>query len=137
VEIIGAGPAGLCAAILLKNLSPRIQVCVTEQNPAHATFGFGVVFSDQALDFLQADDPQTHALITPQMERWRDISISLHGETITLDGIGFSAIGRLRLLELLQSRADEVGVERVTAGYRGCRRSGYRRRRHEFAGSPE
>lgn len=111
VEIIGAGPAGLCAAILLKNLSPRIQVCVTEQNPAHATFGFGVVFSDQALDFLQADDPQTHALITPQMERWRDIRISLHGETITLDGIGFSAIGRLRLLELLQSRADEVGVE--------------------------
>ena len=111
VEIIGAGPAGLCAAILLKNLSPDIDVCVTEQNPAHATFGFGVVFSDQALDFLQADDPQTHALITPQMERWRDIRISLHGENITLDGIGFSAIGRLRLLELLQSRAREVGVE--------------------------
>lgn len=111
VEIVGAGPAGLCAAILLKNLSPRIEVCVTEQNPAHATFGFGVVFSDQALDFLQADDPETHALITPQMERWQDISISLHGETITVDGIGFSAIGRLRLLELLQSRASEVGVE--------------------------
>jgi len=111
VEIIGAGPAGLCAAILLKNLSPRIDVCVTEQNPAHATFGFGVVFSDQALDFLQADDPETHALITPQMERWSDIRISLHGESSTLDGIGFSAIGRLRLLELLQSRAREVGVE--------------------------
>jgi 2-polyprenyl-6-methoxyphenol hydroxylase-like FAD-dependent oxidoreductase len=111
VEIIGAGPAGLCAAILLKNLSPRIEVCVTEQNTANATFGFGVVFSDQALDFLQSDDPQTHALITPQMERWRDIRLSLHGEMITLDGIGFSAIGRLRLLELLQSRAREVGVE--------------------------
>lgn len=111
VEIIGAGPAGLCAAILLKNRFPRTEVCVTEQNTANATFGFGVVFSDQALDFLQSDDPQTHALITPQMERWLDISLSLHGEVITLDGIGFSAIGRLRLLELLQSRAREVGVK--------------------------
>ena len=111
VEIIGAGPAGLCVAILLKNLSPRIDVHVTEQNPAHATFGFGVVFSDQALDFLRAEDPETHALIEPQMERWRDITLSLHGQTITLDGIGFSSIGRLRLLELLQSRAREVGVE--------------------------
>jgi len=111
VEIIGAGPAGLCAAILLKNLSPRIDVCVTEQNPAQATFGFGVVFSDQALDFLQADDPETHALITPQMERWRDLRISLDGKTITLDGIGFAAIGRACLLELLQSCASEIGVE--------------------------
>lgn len=111
MEIIGAGPAGLCASILLKNLSPRIDVRVTEQNPAHATFGFGVVFSDQALDFLQVGDPETHALIAPQMERWRDMRVSLHGETITLDGIGFSAIGRVCLLELLQSRARELGVE--------------------------
>lgn len=101
----------MCAAILLKNLSPRIDVCVTEQNPAQATFGFGVVFSDQALDFLQTDDQETHALIAPQMEHWRDMRVSLHGEAITLDGIGFSAIGRVRLLELLQSRAREVGVE--------------------------
>lgn len=111
VEVVGGGPAGLCVAILLKNLSPKIDVRVTEQNPANATFGFGVVFSDQALDFLQSDDPQTHALITPQMERWRDIRLSLHGETITLDGIGFSSIGRLRLLQLLQSRAREAGVD--------------------------
>ncbi len=110
VEVVGGGPAGLCVAILLKNRSPNIEVHVIEQNEANATFGFGVVFSDQALDFLQADDPQTHALITPQMERWRDINLSLHGETITLDGVGFSAIGRLRLLQLLQSRAREVGV---------------------------
>ncbi len=90
---------------------PRIRVRVSERNPADATFGFGVVFSDQTLDFLQADDPETHALITPVMERWSDMVLSLEGQRITLDGIGFSAIGRLQLLRLLQRRAAEVGVE--------------------------
>ena len=89
---------------------PAAQVRVTEQNPADATFGFGVVFSDTALDFLQADDPETHALITPLMERWSDMTLSLLGERVTLDGIGFSAIGRLQLLQLLQQRARQLGV---------------------------
>lgn len=110
VEILGAGPAGLYAAILLKSMLPALRVRVTEQNPADATFGFGVVFSDQALDFLQADDPETHALITPQMERWRNMTLSLEGERVMLDGIGFAAISRLRLLQLLQQRAAELGV---------------------------
>lgn len=111
VEIIGAGPAGLYSAILLKSRMPATQVRVSEQNAADATFGFGVVFSDRALDFLQADDPQTHALITPLMERWSNMTLSLEGERVTLDGIGFAAIGRLQLLQILQQRAAEVGVE--------------------------
>jgi len=111
VEIIGAGPAGLYSAILLKSQMPQARVRVTEQNPADATFGFGVVFSDSALDFLQADDPETHALITPLMERWRNMTLSLEGETVNLDGIGFSAIGRLQLLRFLQQRAADLGVE--------------------------
>jgi 2-polyprenyl-6-methoxyphenol hydroxylase-like FAD-dependent oxidoreductase len=111
IEIAGAGPAGLYTAILLKSAMPATRVRITEQNSAAATFGFGVVFSDTALDFLQADDPDTHALITPLMERWSDMTLSLLGERVTLDGIGFSAIGRLQLLQLLQQRAHEVGVE--------------------------
>jgi len=111
VEIIGAGPAGLYSAILIKSRMPQTRVRVTEQNPANATFGFGVVFSDTALDFLQADDPETHALITPLMERWCNMTLSLKDERVILDGIGFSAIGRLQLLQFLQQRAAEVGVE--------------------------
>lgn len=113
VEIIGAGPAGLYAAILIKSAMPGVRIRVSEQNPADSTFGFGVVFSDTALDFLEADDPGTHALITPRMERWRDMTLSLRGERIVLDGIGFSAIGRLDLLQLLQRRARELGVETI------------------------
>lgn len=90
IEIIGAGPAGLYTAILLKSAMPATRVRVTEQNPTDATFDFGVVFSDTALDFLQADDPETHALITPFMERWSEMSLSLRGERITLNATNCS-----------------------------------------------
>ena len=113
VEIIGAGPAGLYTAILLKRSMPDAHVIVREQNPRNATFGFGVVFSDQALGFLNADDPETHELITPHMERWQNMTLNLAGETVVIDGIGFSALGRLQLLSILQSRAEQAGVELV------------------------
>lgn len=111
IDIIGGGPAGLYCGMLLKRQQPAARVRVIEQNQAGATFGFGVVFSDRALDFLKKDDPETHDLIMPAMERWQDMTLVHRGETITLDGIGFAAIGRLQLLEFLQTRAHAVGVE--------------------------
>ena len=111
VEVIGGGPAGLHVATLLKEAAPDARVRVTEQNPADATFGFGVVFSDQALDFLRADDAATHDAITPHMERWRNMTLVHRGERVVIDGVGFAAIGRLHLLRLLQRRAAEAGVE--------------------------
>jgi len=110
VSILGAGPAGLYAAILLKRRRADLEVRVFEQNPPDATFGFGVVFSDRALAFLADDDPETAALIEPEMERWSDITVVHRGERIAIDGVGFSAIGRLELLALLQQRAAELGV---------------------------
>ena len=44
------------------------------------------------------------------METWRDITVVHRGETIVIDGVGFSAIGRLELLQLLQQRARTAGV---------------------------
>ncbi len=111
VEIVGAGPAGLYTAILLRRHFPDLQVRVTEQNPQGATFGFGVVFSDQALDFLQADDPDTHQLATPHMQRWQNMTLNHPKGQITLDGVGFASIGRLELIEILRKRADALGVE--------------------------
>ncbi|MEM8794602.1 MAG: FAD-dependent monooxygenase [Pseudomonadota bacterium] len=110
VNVLGAGPAGLYAAILLKRLKPDIALRVFEQNPPNATFGFGVVFSDTALDFLRADDAETADLIEPAMKRWTDIVINHKGERIAIDGIGFAGIGRLELINLLQKRASELGI---------------------------
>jgi 2-polyprenyl-6-methoxyphenol hydroxylase-like FAD-dependent oxidoreductase len=111
IAILGAGPAGLYLAYLLKRRRPDAQVRVIEQNPANATFGFGVVFSDRALDFLREDDPNTYAAITPQMESWQDMTLVIRNERVVIDGIGFAAIGRLKLLQLLQERACSVGVD--------------------------
>ena len=113
IAILGAGPAGLYLAYLIKRRQPDADVSVFEQNAADATFGFGVVFSDKALDFLREDDPQTHAAIAPHMESWNDITLVHRGEQVVIDGVGFAAIGRLKLLQLLQARVASVGVEPV------------------------
>ncbi len=113
IAILGAGPAGLYLAYLIKRRQPGTDVTVIEQNPADATFGFGVVFSDRALEFLREDDPETYRAIVPHMESWNDIAIVHRGERVVIDGIGFAAIGRLKLLELLQARARSVGVEPI------------------------
>jgi 2-polyprenyl-6-methoxyphenol hydroxylase-like FAD-dependent oxidoreductase len=111
IAILGAGPAGLYLAYLIKRRRPDADITLLEQNPADATFGFGVVFSDRALEFLKDDDPETYAAIAPQMESWNDITVVHRNERTTIDGIGFAAIGRLKLLQLLQARVRAVGIE--------------------------
>jgi 2-polyprenyl-6-methoxyphenol hydroxylase-like FAD-dependent oxidoreductase len=101
----------LCFSYLWKKRHPEAAVTLFEQNSRDATFGFGVVFSDRAMDFLRADDPETADLITAGMETWSDIALVHRGERIAIDGVGFSAIGRLDLLQLLQGQARAVGVD--------------------------
>jgi 2-polyprenyl-6-methoxyphenol hydroxylase-like FAD-dependent oxidoreductase len=110
IAIIGGGPAGLYFAYLWKTRHPDAQIDLFEQNVADATFGFGVVFSERALDFMRQDDPETAEAITPHMEAWRDIKLVHRGEEIVIDGVGFSGIGRLEFLKLLQGRMFRAGV---------------------------
>ena len=111
VAVVGGGPAGLFFAYLWKKRHPEAKVRVIEQNPADVTWGFGVVFSDRALDFLRADAPEIIDVIVPRMESWQNMTIDLRGQRIEIDGVGFSAIGRLPLLQLLQSQAYAVGAD--------------------------
>ena len=110
ILVAGGGPAGLYFSYLAKRRHPEWQIRVVEQNPPDATFGFGVVFSDRALEFLQADDPTTYALITPELQAWVDLHVVHRGERHVIDGIGFAAIGRLHFLRLMQRQAASVGV---------------------------
>jgi len=110
ILVAGAGPAGLYFAYLAKRRHPQWRLRVLEQNAAGSTFGFGVVFSDRALEFLRGDDPETYEAITPQMEQWTDLAVVHRGAPVVIDGVGFSAIGRLKFLRLMQERAASVGV---------------------------
>jgi 2-polyprenyl-6-methoxyphenol hydroxylase-like FAD-dependent oxidoreductase len=110
ILIVGAGPAGLYLGYLLRRQQPDAEVRIVEQNPPDSTFGFGVVFSERALEFLREDDAETHDLIAPAMETWTDLTVVHRGEPVRIDGIGFAAIGRLELLRLLRRRAASQGV---------------------------
>ncbi len=111
VLIVGAGPAGLYLAYLLKRSKLDVEIDVFEQNPPDATFGFGLVFSARALEFLKDEDPDTHAAIGPALECWNDSILVHKGREIRIDGMGYTGIGRLRLLEILQARVRSVGIE--------------------------
>jgi len=110
IAVIGGGPGGLYFSYLWKKRHPEARIDLFEQNPAGATWGFGVVFSEQALEFLRADDPDTVDAIAPKMESWKNITLSLRGESVEIDGVGFSSIGRLELLGILQARAASAGA---------------------------
>ena len=110
VEIVGAGPAGLYLAILLKKLDRGADIRVLERNAPDATFGFGVVFSEETLGALHDADPETHLEITDTFARWDRVDIRYRGREVVSRGHSFSAIARKRLLEILQARCVEVGV---------------------------
>jgi len=110
IACVGAGPAGLYFALLMKRHDPSHQVTVFERNGAGDTFGWGVVFSDQTLSSLQRADALTAAQILDAFNHWDDIEIHFKGRAIRSSGHGFCGIGRHRLLRILQTRAIELGV---------------------------
>ncbi len=110
INIVGAGPAGLLFALLIKRRHPAWRINVFEQNPPDATFGFGVVFSLNALAFLERDVPDFHALLLPRLESWPMQRIVHRDERVDIDGNGFSAIGRLELNQFLDGLCRVAGV---------------------------
>lgn len=113
--VLGAGPAGLLFAYLAKRRQPKWQVEVFEQNPADATFGFGVVFSEGGLGFLERDAPQFYEALLPRLESWPMQRIVHRDQRVDIDGNGFSAIARLELNTFLKTLAEAAGV-RITYG---------------------
>jgi 2-polyprenyl-6-methoxyphenol hydroxylase-like FAD-dependent oxidoreductase len=111
IAVVGAGPAGLFFALLMKRQRPGDDIVVIEQNPRDATFGFGVVFSQGALEFLARDEPGMHARLSAAMETWPIQRIVHRDVKVDIDGNGFSGIARLQLLQILQDACESAGLK--------------------------
>lgn len=113
IVCLGGGPAGLYFAISMKLRDPAHEIVVVERNKAGDTFGWGVVFSDQTLANLAANDHVSTATIAASLAHWDDIEVVVGEHRERSTGHGFIGIGRKRLLNILQDRARELGVELV------------------------
>jgi anthraniloyl-CoA monooxygenase len=109
----GGGPAGLYFAIQMMRRDPSHRITVIERNRRHDTFGWGVVFSDETLRNLEGADPASTREILDSFAHWDDIDIHFKGRVITSGGHGFCGIERRHLLNILQCRAEALGVELV------------------------
>jgi anthraniloyl-CoA monooxygenase len=104
IAVVGGGPAGLYFALLVKRRFRDREVTVFEQNPRDATYGWGVVFS--TISFLQELDPQFF--------KSADYMEFIHrGEVVKLDHNPFYRVARIDLLQNLEARCTQAGVQVV------------------------
>jgi anthraniloyl-CoA monooxygenase len=111
--VVGGGPAGLYFALLAKKANPQDQITVIERNPPDATFGWGVVFSEETLGSLRDADFESYDQISNSFARWNAIDIYFRNTRIRSRGHVFTGISRKVLLNILQRRAGQLGVELV------------------------
>ncbi len=111
IEILGGGPAGLYSAILIKKSFPQAVIRVMERNRADDTFGFGIVLSDATLANLRQADEPSYRDIAANFAYWDDIYVHYKDSVMKSGGHGFSGLLRLKLLNILQTRAAQLGVE--------------------------
>ncbi|RZJ67330.1 MAG: bifunctional salicylyl-CoA 5-hydroxylase/oxidoreductase [Flavobacterium sp.] len=110
ITVIGGGPGGLYFSILLKKTIPDAQIDIYERNKSDDAFGFGVVFSDETLSEFLSRDPKSYELIRSKFAYWDDLDVARDGEIVRITGNGFCGCSRKTLLQLLQQRCAEEGV---------------------------
>jgi anthraniloyl-CoA monooxygenase len=110
INILGGGPAGLYFAILMKKEYPDCLINIYERGPRDATWGFGVVFSDDTMNGFLEYDAISFQQIVESFEYWDKIKTYVHGKCIVSGGHGFCGMSRLKLLNILHERCDDLGV---------------------------
>ena len=101
IVCIGAGPAGLFFSILMKKAFPDVTIEIYERNRADDTFGWGVVFSDETLDNIEAADPESFAEVRRNFAYWDRIETYYADTCVTSSGHGFCGLSRKKLLMIL------------------------------------
>ena len=113
IVTLGAGPAGLYSALLLKKLDSNHEITILERNPRGATYGWGVVFSDQTLNAFREADYTTYTQITAQFVVWEAIDLWYRGQLVRCGGHGFAgnpALDGHDQFVAIQLRGAQVGA---------------------------
>ena len=111
IRIIGGGPAGLLYAYLMKRDDPSHDILVLERDPEHATYGWGVVFSDVALNFVRDIAPEVYESMTRNQVVFDEMAV-IHQDThVTLAHNTFHRMARIDLLKALHEKCRDVGVD--------------------------
>lgn len=110
IAVIGAGPAGLYFSILIKKLLPDVKITIVEQNSRDVTFGFGVAYSGDALNFLKNYDPMIYATILDHSIRWDSVTVMLNNESTAIEVAPFLSFPRIKLLKLLDAQLAGIGI---------------------------
>jgi 2-polyprenyl-6-methoxyphenol hydroxylase-like FAD-dependent oxidoreductase len=111
IGIIGGGPAGLFFAYLMKRQDARHRIRVVERDPADATYGWGVVFTDIALAFVRDVAPELYAAMTRHQEVHDAMRIVHRGRAVALANNTFHRMARIDLLRTLRRYCADLGVE--------------------------
>ncbi len=110
IGIVGGGPAGLFFARLMKRHDGGHDIRIIERDPADATYGWGVVFSDVALAFVRDVDPELHGALAREQEVHAEMRIVHRGQAVTLANNTFHRMARLDLLKMLRRHCLEAGI---------------------------
>jgi len=111
IVVVGGGPAGLYFGILMKRQDPSHGITILERNARDNTFGWGVVFSERTLSYLEGPDEETFRAIDARLMRWDNVDIVHRGEKVTIRGNRFSGLARIDLLHVLQRRCLDLGID--------------------------
>ncbi|ELY50135.1 oxidoreductase [Natronolimnohabitans innermongolicus] len=110
VSVIGGGPGGLYASILLQKANPDWEITVHERNPQGVTYGWGIVLPNRTLSNLRAADAPSYEAIDERSTQWEPFDLYYGGERYRSSGHSFASMLRTDLLELLQERCRDLGV---------------------------
>jgi anthraniloyl-CoA monooxygenase len=110
IRVIGGGPAGLFYAYLMKRGDPSHDIVVYERDPENATYGWGVVFSDVALNFVRDIAPEVYDSMTNNQVVFDEMAVVHKSTHVTLAHNTFHRMGRIDLLKALHAQCKKVGV---------------------------
>src|SRR5260370_12279364 len=111
INIVGAGPAGLYFALLMKKADPSATITVYERDGADDTFGWGIVFSDQTFSYLRDSDAPSYEEIVASCETWDNVDVIHRDEKVSIRGNRVSGIARIAFLKILHPPAQALGVD--------------------------